>query len=93
MNKYKVKCKGKDIDVYDVLQSFDVHCPAIQHAIKKLLKPGQRGVKDYDQDITEAIQSLERSKELHQEYTNNDLAQNVTQDHIPIDQFEYYGKR
>ena len=29
---------------------------------------------DYDQDITEAIQSLERSKELHHEYKNNDMS-------------------
>ncbi len=67
MNKYKVKCKGKDIDVYDVLKAYDVRCPAIQHAVKKLLKPGQRGAKDYAQDISEAMQSLERSKELHEE--------------------------
>ena len=67
MNKYKVKCKGQEIDVYDVLKSFDVKCPATQHAIKKMLKAGQRGSKDVEQDLTEAIISLERAKELETE--------------------------
>lgn len=30
------------VDVYEVLVAFDVTCPAIQHAIKKLLACGQR---------------------------------------------------
>ena len=49
------------VDVYDVLWSFDVRCPAVQHAIKKLLKPGQRGVKDSIQDKLEAVSSVLRS--------------------------------
>jgi hypothetical protein len=63
-NKYQVSCKGIDIDVYDVLNAFKVKNPAIQHAIKKLLKGGERGVKSKVQDYTEAIESINRAIEL-----------------------------
>lgn len=61
---YKKECKGIEIDVYDVLVAFEVTNPALQHAIKKLLCPGQRGVKDAEQDLREAILSIERAIEL-----------------------------
>lgn len=63
-NKYNKPCKGITIDVYDVLKAFEVTCPAMQHAIKKCLMAGKRGSKDAVQDMNEAIQSIERSKEL-----------------------------
>lgn len=63
-NKYKVKCKGVDIDVYDVLTAFNVTNPAIQHAVKKLLKGGARGYKNETQDYKEAVQSINRGIEL-----------------------------
>ena len=50
------------IDVYDVLDAFDVTNPAAAHAVKKLLCPGTRGVKDWETDHQEAIDSLERAK-------------------------------
>jgi len=65
-NKYK-RTIGKEkteVDVYDVLLAFDVRCPAIQHAIKKLLAPGKRGAKSEKQDVEEALLSLQRSLEL-----------------------------
>jgi hypothetical protein len=52
------------IDVYDVLKAFNVTCPATQHAIKKMLMAGERGHKDKQTDLDEAIQSLQRAKEL-----------------------------
>lgn len=52
------------IDVYDVLSAFNVTNPAYQHALKKMLCPGQRGVKPEAQDIEEAIQSLHRGLKL-----------------------------
>ncbi len=65
MNKYQREIKPSVfVDVYDVLAAFDVTCPAMQHAIKKCLAPGQRGVKDADQDKAEAIASIKRSIEL-----------------------------
>ena len=63
-NKYDVQIVGKDgvkttVDVYRVLNAFEVHDAATQHAIKKLLAAGKRGHKDYGQDLKEAIASVE----------------------------------
>lgn len=63
-NKYTRTVKGVDIDVYDVLQAWGVTCPATQHAIKKLLAPGQRGQKDKAQDLREALASVQRAIEM-----------------------------
>jgi len=52
------------VDVYDVLRAFGVSCPALQHAIKKLLCAGMRGGKSAEQDIEEAILSCRRAIEL-----------------------------
>ena len=69
MNTYQRKLtsplvKGLDVlvDVYDVLDAFDVTNPATAHAIKKLLCTGGRGFKDWETDLQEAIDSLERAK-------------------------------
>jgi len=63
-NKYQRKVKGTVIDVYDVLVAWEVTNPAVQHAIKKLLQPGQRGHKDTLQDLREAGQSIGRAIEI-----------------------------
>ncbi len=63
-SKYHRVIKGVQIDVYDVLKAYGVTCPALQHGIKKLLLPGERHAKTWEQDINEAIASLERAKEL-----------------------------
>lgn len=64
-NKYQKRLRNNiAIDVYDVLDAFKVDNPAVQHAIKKMLCAGQRGYKDYEQDLDEAIQSLERAKDF-----------------------------
>jgi hypothetical protein len=65
---YKKVPKGvKYIDVYRVLEMFEVTNPSIQHAIKKLLVAGGRGHKDIDKDINEAIDSLKRWIEMREE--------------------------
>lgn len=69
MNKYEVKIKNKMcqdmvIDVYDVLVAFNVTNPATAHAVKKLLKAGDRGYKSKIQDYTEAMSSLCRAVDL-----------------------------
>lgn len=68
-NHYFKSVKGlEDIDVYRVLQLFNVTDPAIQHALKKLLVAGGRGAgKDISRDIQEAIDSLERWQEMRHE--------------------------
>jgi hypothetical protein len=50
------------IDVYDVLDAYPSGCPPIDHALKKLLCTGSRGAKDWETDLQEAIDSLERAK-------------------------------
>ena len=57
----------KTIDVYRVLDLFGVSNPCVQHAVKKLLCSGQRGVKDTRQDVQEAITSLLRYLEMKTE--------------------------
>ncbi len=64
-NKYDRTIIGKystgkcTVDVYRVLNAFPSGSPEIDHALKKLLAPGKRGVKDELQDLKEAIQSIE----------------------------------
>lgn len=55
------------IDVYRVLELFNVQSHAVGHAIKKLLCSGGRGAKDEAQDIQEAIDSLVRYQEMEKE--------------------------
>lgn len=71
MNEYKHYQKNvehlKWVDVYRVLDLFGVSNPCLQHAIKKLLCAGQRGIKDQKQDVQEAITSLLRYLEMKTE--------------------------
>jgi len=60
----------RSIDVYRVLELFEVVDPAIQHAVKKLLCAGGRGAKTMPQDVQEAIDSLNRWKEMRKEDAN-----------------------
>ena len=57
----------KHIDIYRVLILFDVTDPCLQHAVKKLLCAGNRGVKDELKDVQEAIASLTRYLEIKTE--------------------------
>lgn len=55
----------EEIDVYRVLDLFDVTDPCISHAVKKLLVAGGRGAgKDFRKDLNEAIDSLVRCREM-----------------------------
>ena len=60
----------KHIDVYRVLDLFGVSNPCVQHAVKKLLCSGQRGVKDERRDVEEAVSSLVRYLEMQTEDEN-----------------------
>ena len=67
MNKYQRDIKGVTIDVYDVLEHYNVTCQATGHAIKKLMMAGRRGAKSTLQDLEEAKQAIERAIELQKE--------------------------
>lgn len=66
INKYQRKVPSTTIDVYDVLEAFEVTNSATAHAVKKLLASGQRGYKGVVQDLKEAIASIERAIELEE---------------------------
>lgn len=64
LNKYSRNIIGLDgktcqVDVYRVLDAFEVDSHAIAHSIKKLLAPGLRHAKTREQDLKEAINSIE----------------------------------
>lgn len=54
------------VDVYAVLDAFDVRCPAKQHAIKKLLCSGIRGKADTMQDLREARDAIDRAIQMQE---------------------------
>lgn len=65
---YKKDIRHLDmLDVYRVLERFDVTSPALQHAAKKVLCAGHRGSKDWAKDIQEAIDSLQRALDMAEE--------------------------
>lgn len=64
---YFKPCPYPHVDVYRVLDLFGVTDPCIQHATKKLLVAGNRGAKDVGKDVQEAIDTLERWKEMRRE--------------------------
>jgi hypothetical protein len=55
------------VDIYRVLRLFGVTDPCLQHAVKKLLLAGGRGVKDQAMDVSEAIDTLQRWQEMEKE--------------------------
>jgi hypothetical protein len=55
------------VDVYCVIEAFDVRCPARQHALKKLLCSGIRGKNDCVQDLIEARDAVERAITLERQ--------------------------
>jgi hypothetical protein len=55
------------VDVYRVLELFNVTDACIQHAVKKLLCAGTRGSKDVEQDVEEAIDTLGRYLDMRVE--------------------------
>lgn len=64
---YFKPCPFDEIDVYRVLERFNVTDQAIGHALKKLLVAGGRGVKDIGKDVQEAIDTLTRWQEMRAE--------------------------
>ena len=66
-NKYQRTVPSTTIDVYDVLHAYNVTNPATQHAIKKLLQPGNRGHKDTLTDMREALASIQRAIQIEEQ--------------------------
>ena len=67
---HKDVSKFKSVDVYRVIDLFGVTDHAQGHAIKKLLCAGVRGDKNYNQDIKEARDTLNRRLQMLEEESN-----------------------
>lgn len=66
-NKYTKQIRGVKLDVYDVLDAWNVTNPALQHLIKKALQAGNRGHKDLMTDLQDIIDSAIRAKQLEED--------------------------
>ena len=67
-NPYKFTVKGVTFDFYDFSDAVGFSQSAVEHAVKKLVALGGRsGNKSYGQDLHEAIMSLLRAQEQHNE--------------------------
>ncbi len=64
VHKEPVETIGLEIDVYSVLETFKVTCPAVAHAVKKLLCLGQRGKGDKLADLMGVEAAVSRAIEL-----------------------------
>lgn len=62
-NPYRKPFKGM-LDIYSICELYGVRSHAIGHAVKKLLAAGKRGAKSYEQDLKEAILSIQRELEM-----------------------------
>lgn len=65
-NKLIIGVDGNEavVDVYAVLEAFEVKCPALQHLIKKALMPGLRGKGTVLQDLDDIMASGLRAIDL-----------------------------
>lgn len=70
-NHYFRPCPYDSVDVYRVLEIFNVTDPCIQHAVKKLLVAGGRGHKDISKDIQDVIDTCVRWQQMKIEEGNN----------------------
>lgn len=59
-----------EVDVYAVLDAFNVTCPARQHSIKKLLCAGLRDKGDILQDLVEAKDAVSRAIQMEIQRTS-----------------------
>lgn len=71
---YKSVAHLDSIDVYRVLDLFNVTNPCLQHAAKKILCAGARGNKDFEKDVREAVDSLNRALQMIAEDCNEKSA-------------------
>ena len=68
---YKKDVRHLDyIDVYRIIDLYELHDPCFQHALKKILVPGARGHKDLINDINDIIDTMQRKLEMIAENEN-----------------------
>lgn len=67
LSAYSTDKNFVEVDIYCVLQAFEVTCPATQHAIKKLLCAGLRTKGDRMADLVGAMAALNRAIDMEQQ--------------------------
>ena len=60
------------IDVYRIIELYNITDPCLQHAIKKLLVAGGRGHKNIEHDVQDVIDSCLRWQEMNREDKRKD---------------------
>ena len=63
-SRYHRVLNGFWVDFYDIADAYKITNSADQHAVKKMLMPGMRGVKTANEDRQEAIKSIKRAIQL-----------------------------
>lgn len=72
-NHYYKDVRGLEtVDVYRVLDLFQVTNPCLQHVAKKALCAGMRGYKDFRRDLEDMQDSVERALEMLDEDEKRD---------------------
>ena len=66
-NHYFRPCPYDDIDVYRIIEIFEITCPAAQHILKKVIATGKRGHKDLETDWQDIVDSAQRKIEMLKE--------------------------
>lgn len=58
-SRYHRTINGATLDLYDIAEAYGIDSHRIFHAVKKLILAGRRGHKDREQDLREAIVSIQ----------------------------------
>lgn len=66
-NHYFRPCPYDSIDVYRIIEIFEITDPAAQHILKKCIATGKRGHKDERRDWEDIVDSAQRKIEMLEE--------------------------
>ena len=66
-SRYHRQFQGVTIDLYRVANLWGVKSHALFHALKKIMMAGNRGAKDYETDLREAIVAIEEELKIAKE--------------------------
>jgi hypothetical protein len=64
---YFKPCPFNELDIYRLILILEIVDPCLQHAFKKIALAGGRRHKSIEKDVQEAIDTLERWKEMREE--------------------------
>lgn len=64
---FKDVSRLKKLDVYRLIEIYEVSCPVAQHVVKKALAAGKRGAKDPARDMRDIRDSAQRWLDMREE--------------------------